>query len=78
MRRACGIATLLVLGACASPPPKTGTVTQCTQPRPQVCTMEYNPACATLTSGGQKEYASACNACADDAVAGYQPRPCPE
>jgi hypothetical protein len=40
--------------------------------------MEYAPACATLIAGGQKEYASGCNACADDAVAGYVPGSCPE
>ena len=78
MRRACGIVVLLLLGACASQKSPTDTVTQCTEPRPQVCTMEYAPACATLIAGGQKEYSSACNACADDAVAGYTPGPCPE
>ena len=78
MRSACAITALLLLGACAGQQPERNRVTQCTQPRPQVCTMEYAPVCATLSAGGQKEYSSACNACADDAVAGYLPGPCPE
>lgn len=78
MRIAFPIAALLLLGACASKPPVLSDVTQCTEPRPQVCTMEYAPACATLVAGGVKEYASGCNACADDSVAGYTPGPCPE
>jgi hypothetical protein len=39
--------------------------------------MEYNPVCATLVAGGTKQYASGCNACADDAVSAYLPGPCP-
>ena len=68
-----------MLGACATPeptPPPT-TLTQCTAPRPQVCTMEYNPVCANLVKGGTTEYPSGCNACADDAVRGYEKGQCP-
>jgi hypothetical protein len=38
--------------------------------------MEYAPVCAQLASGGMREYASGCNACADDAVTGFLPGPC--
>lgn len=48
----------------------------CTEPRPELCTMEYAPACATLKAGGEREYASGCSACSDDVVAGYRPGPC--
>ena len=79
MRMPSALACTLLLAACASQEPvDTGALTQCAEPRPQVCTMEYAPACATLIAGGQKEYASGCNACADDAVAGYVPGSCPE
>jgi hypothetical protein len=79
MRIPGALACTLVLAACASPEPAdTAALNRCTEPRPQVCTMEYAPACATLIAGGQKEYASGCNACADDAVASYEPGPCPE
>ena len=36
--------------------------TQCADPRPQVCTMEYAPVCADLIAGSTKEYSSPCNA----------------
>ena len=70
------VVALFVLAACAgNPAPLPGT--QCSDPRPQVCTMEYNPVCATLVAGGVKQYASGCNACADDAVSSYMPDVCP-
>jgi hypothetical protein len=79
MKRA-GIAVLaLALGACAAPgdPAPTGDpVTACTEPRPQVCTMIYDPVCATLIEGGRADYSSPCNACADDVVAAWEPGTC--
>ncbi|MDX1696870.1 MAG: hypothetical protein R3308_01215 [Thiohalobacterales bacterium] len=50
----------------------------CPDTRPQVCTMEYDPACGVLATGGRKQYSSPCNACADDAVVAIMPGPCPE
>ena len=48
----------------------------CTEPRPQVCTMEYNPVCA-LRDGGQREtLSSPCNACADAGVVSHTPGVC--
>ncbi len=73
------LACTLVLAACASREvADDDPLTRCEEPRPQVCTMEYAPSCATLIAGGQKEYSSGCNACADDAVAAYEPGPCTE
>ena len=77
MRLALGLPLLLALAACQTRPPPS-LVTQCTEPRPQVCTMEYAPVCADLVAGGKKQYASACNACADDAVSAYLKGECPE
>lgn len=79
-------AALLVLVGCSSPasqrapaPPRAAEpVISCVEPRPEVCTMEYVPVCATLASGGSRTYASACTACADPAVAGYQDGLCSE
>ena len=69
----------LFLAACASSGQVTGDgAVSCQLPRPQVCTMEYNPVCASLREGGRRDYASPCNACADDAVAAYLPGACPE
>jgi len=70
MRIALGALLLILVAGCETQPAPT-LVTQCTDPRPQVCTMEYAPVCADLVTGGRKQYSSACNACADDAVSGY-------
>ena len=80
MRTLILLAATILLGACSNnsvPDSAASMGTQCADPRPQVCTMEYNPACATLVAGGTKEYASGCNACADDAVSSYVPGSCP-
>lgn len=69
------IVALGLLPACAAEP--LGT-TPCADPRPQVCTMEFAPACAVLAGGGRKEFSSPCSACADPAVTGYVSGPCPE
>ena len=72
MRSLGGLCLLLLLSGClVQPAPTPSLLTQCSQPRPQVCTMEYAPVCARLNAGGKKDYASACNACADDAVSSY-------
>ena len=77
MRRTLALAAMSMLVACSASPPGPDPVTQCIEPRPQVCTMEYNPVCATLLAGGIKQYASPCNACADDAVFSYLADVCP-
>ena len=43
----------------------------CEEPRPEVCTYEYKPACAMLKDGHTKTYATACASCADKEVVGY-------
>ncbi len=50
--------------------------TICTNPRPQMCTMEYLPVCATLSNKTTKTYASGCSACADKNVISYKSDAC--
>lgn len=77
MRTVLACAALLLLAGCASTPaPSTLPLTQCPATRPQVCTMEYAPVCAQRNNGDMREYASGCNACADESVQGYLPGPC--
>jgi hypothetical protein len=60
----------------ASPLQSASNEQFCAEPRPQVCTMEYNPVCA-LRDGGQREtLASPCNACADAGVVSHVPGVC--
>ena len=50
--------------------------TICKDPRPKICTMEYDPVCVITTSGLRRTYPSPCNACADVAVEGHKPNAC--
>jgi hypothetical protein len=61
--------------------------TQCSEQRPQVCTREYLPVCATRDTGvrclttpcpssEQKTYGNGCEACADKKVLGYIANAC--
>ena len=77
MRAVLLVAVLFFVAGCQTQPAST-LYTQCPAERPQVCTMEYNPVCATVKSVGQKTYSSACNACADDQVTQYLGGACPE
>lgn len=73
---------ILTLAACGGNPltqeaRQASPTTQCTDPRPQICTMEYLPVCASLADGSQTTYASGCSACADAAVVSHVPGECP-
>lgn len=61
--------------------------TQCTEPRPELCTMIYAPVCGLrdreakcdtepCASDKRKTYSSSCMACADSKVSGYLPGEC--
>jgi len=65
----------------------TTTLTTCPEKRPEVCTFDYRPVCATRDTGircvttpcastEQKTYGNACSACADEKVIGYIPDEC--
>ena len=72
---------VLLLGGCsASGPARLGTTAEqaCMEPRPQVCTMDYRPVCASLATGERKTYANACGACADSAVVSWHEGECQE
>ena len=79
MPRALLLSTLLLLAACSasSPPaPIQSLTSQCSEPRPQVCTMEYDPVCGELATGGREDYSSPCNACAHDEVRSFERGTC--
>ena len=67
---------------CSTPPPtaSSGDVAHalivCEEPRPEICTMHYDPVCGALEGGSTKTYSNACAACSDRAVTGYTENPC--
>ena len=84
--RVAWVVALSILAGCSTrasqPEPAAGLeanpVVACTDPRPELCTMQYDPVCASLVVGGDRTYPSACSACADEAVAGYRSGSCSE
>ncbi|MBA6411668.1 hypothetical protein H2508_00850 [Parahaliea sp. F7430] len=78
MLRVLLLSPLLFLMACSAAepqpqpkPPLQSSLVSCTSPRPQVCTMEYDPVCAVLEGDTEQDYSSPCNACAHDLVISY-------
>ena len=82
------VSLLAVLGvACAQVPNKpesaiAPSMTACSESRPEVCTMDYRPVCATRDTGIRcvttpcpstelKTYSNACGACSDAKVLGF-------
>lgn len=71
------------LVSCASAPtedrpiePGETDVIICQEPRPQICTREYNPVCANLSGGDTRTYATGCTSCSDSTVVSYMPGAC--
>ena len=53
----------------------SGLVT-CAEPRPEACTMHFDPVCGEVTEGISKTYSNACVACSDSKVTGYRAGAC--
>lgn len=49
----------------------------CADPRPQMCTRDYRPACGTRRDGSRRTYGNACGACADPDVVSQAAGACP-
>ena len=48
----------------------------CEEPRPKICTREYNPVCATLQDGSTVTGSTGCTSCSDAKVVGYRMGAC--
>jgi hypothetical protein len=71
---------VVVLASCAYSGEKSNTeaatLIACEEPRPQICTREYNPVCASLKDGTTQTAATGCTACSDSKVVGYEMGEC--
>jgi hypothetical protein len=85
------VAVVIFLTSCVSSKPQQNSFApeykQCPELRPQMCTREYMPVCATRDTGvrcitapcpssEQRTYSNGCEACADAKVLGYSPNAC--
>lgn len=75
--------SLLVLGCATTNTEKNNLnepgildVIICEEPRPQICTREYNPVCATLKDGSIKTGSTGCTSCSDAEVVSYKMGAC--
>jgi hypothetical protein len=82
----------LFIAACSDEQPMeikvtAQTMTECTNPRPEMCTMDYRPVCATKDTGVRcitepcdstetATYSNGCSACSDPTVLSYVPEAC--
>lgn len=48
----------------------------CEDPRPEVCTREYQPVCGRRTDGTLNTYGNGCTACSQSSVVGYRKGAC--
>ncbi len=68
---------VLVVTACASQSGQDSApaLTECEEPRPQMCTMDYTPVCGVDVDQQFKTYGNACSACGAG-VLGYTAGEC--
>ncbi len=48
----------------------------CVEPRPQLCTMQYDPVCGLTGNNQYKTFSNACSACSDASVSAHSPGTC--
>ena len=70
------LSTFFFLSACSYNKEKPVAKTMCTEPRPEICTMQYDPVCGIHTDNTTKTYASDCTACSNKDVTGYNAGEC--
>ena len=76
-RRYFFLVMMVSLSGCANSIEKPQSpVTECEDPKPQICTMIYDPVCGMTSDGLRKTYASGCSACSDAGVTGYEKGEC--
>ena len=83
------LATLVLMSACATRQAQQipASAVPCSDPRPEICTMDYTPVCATRDNGRRcltlpcestetATYSNACSACSDPRVIYHLPGEC--
>ncbi len=70
---------ILSLAACGSShrlSVEAAQETSCPEPRPEVCTMDYDPVCGSSSDGSLETYSNGCSACSNPAVTSYSQGEC--
>jgi Kazal-type serine protease inhibitor-like protein len=72
----CLMGSMAIAAQQSNEPNDENKQTVCTDPRPQVCTMDYRPVCAQLEDTSFKTYSNGCTACSDPRVKFYEEGAC--
>ncbi len=48
----------------------------CTDPRPEICTMDYNPVCGLDINQEKSDFPNACSACSNAGIVSWVKGPC--
>ena len=71
------ILLLTTITACTvNPEQKNNNIVSCKDPRPQICTMDYNPICGFISENQTKTFSNGCTACSDAKVISYVDKIC--
>jgi len=69
---------LISVNACQSTGVKSDNQASCLEPRPDMCTMDYQPVCGFNVDNGSKTFSNGCAACSDRSVVKYINNECLE
>jgi len=75
-----GLSLALLLTSCATSTDQEDiriVGTRCLDPRPQICTADYQPVCAVLAGGQREVFSNGCNACTNPEVTIWTAGACP-
>jgi len=67
------------LSSCTTTEKKTvvdESLTKCTTPKPQICTLEYKPVCGYEIDANYKTFSNACTACSNAKIVSYAEGAC--
>lgn len=68
---------IVLIAGCSTKANKIGEgASACPEPRPQICTQEYNPVCGIMKQEAERTYSNACVACSDHTVTSYKSGKC--
>ncbi len=71
------ILLLTTITACTvNPEQKNNNIVSCKDPRPQMCTMDYNPVCGFISPNQIKTFSNGCVACSDSKVLSHTNNVC--
>jgi len=66
----------VLLSACSTVETEPKVDIKCTDPRPEICTMDYQPVCGVQADGTYRIYSNGCSACSDPKVIGHNNGEC--